>query len=71
MRVLASTTAPENSFPQLGQVRRESVLMGLTALQAQPDPKATPPSTESCEIGQYGLKQTVVPLHKQLRITLY
>jgi hypothetical protein len=34
--------APENSLPQLGQVRWASVPIVLTALQPQPEPKATP-----------------------------
>ena len=31
-----NSTAPENSFPQLGQTRLSSVFMGLTALRMQP-----------------------------------
>jgi hypothetical protein len=41
--------------------------MVLTALQPQPEPKATPRSTKWCEIGQHGPRQTVVPLHKRMR----
>ena len=37
--------APESSLPQLGQVRWVSVLIALTALQPQPEPKAIPRST--------------------------
>jgi hypothetical protein len=62
--------APENSLPQLGQMRWGSVLIALTALQPHSEPKATPHSTQ-CESGQHSAWQTVVPLHKQLRITLY
>src|SRR5260221_10485253 len=36
-----SSIAPENSLPQLGQVRWGSLLMALTILQPQPEPKAT------------------------------
>jgi hypothetical protein len=46
------------------------VLMVLTVLQPQPEPKATPRSTEWCEIGQHGTWQTIVPLHKQSRVLL-
>jgi hypothetical protein len=56
--------APENSLPQLGQVRWNSVLMALTALQPQPEPKIKPRATEWCEIGRHGHWQTVVPFHK-------
>jgi hypothetical protein len=45
--------------------------MALAALQPQPGPKATPRSTQWREIGRQGPWQTVVPLHKQLRIPLY
>ena len=47
-----------------------SVLMDLTVLWPQSEPKATPRSTEWCEIGQHGPWQTVVPFHKQLRVHL-
>jgi hypothetical protein len=65
-----NSIAPESSLPQLGQVRWGSVLMSLTALQAQPQPKATPRSTDWREIGQHGFWKTVVPFHRQLGITL-
>ena len=71
MQTGQNSIAPESSLPQLGQVRWGSVLMGLTALQPQSEPKATPRSTEWCEIGQHGPWQTVVPFHKQLRVPLY
>ena len=66
-----NSIAPENSLPQLGQVCWGSVLMVLTALQPQPEPKATPRSTEWCEIGQYGPWQTVILLHEQSRVALH
>jgi len=47
------------------------VLMPLTALQPQPERKTMPRSPEWCESGQHGPWQTVVPLHKQLRIALF
>src|ERR1700693_1713235 len=65
-----NSIAPESSLPQLGQVRCGSVFMDLTALQPQSEPKATPRSTEWCEIGQHGPWQSVVPLHKQLGVHL-
>jgi len=70
MQTGQNSIAPENSLPQLGQVRWDSVLMGLTALLPQSKPKATPRSTEWCEIGQHGPWQTFVPFHKQLRVHL-
>ena len=48
MQTGQNSIAPENSLPQLGQVRWGSALMGLTALQAQ----ATPCYTEWCKIGR-------------------
>jgi hypothetical protein len=41
-----NSIASENSLPQLGQVRRTSVLIVLAALQPQREPKVTPRSTE-------------------------
>jgi hypothetical protein len=64
-----NSIASENSLPQLGQVRWGSSFIGLTALQPQPEPKATPRSNEWCESGQHS--PTVVPVHKQLRVPLY
>jgi hypothetical protein len=58
-----NSIAPENSLPQLGQVRWMSALMGLTVLRRS-EPKTTPRSTEWCESGQHGPWQTVVPFHK-------
>jgi len=49
MQTGQNSIAPENSLPQLGQVRWGSVFMGLTALQPQSEPKAAPPSAEQCE----------------------
>jgi len=66
-----NSIAPESSLPQVGQVRWGSVLMALAVLQLQRERKATPRSTEWCEIGQHGPWQTVVLLHKQLRVSLY
>jgi hypothetical protein len=43
------------------------MFMALTALQPQPEPKATQRSTQWCEIGQRSAWHTVVPLHEQLR----
>ena len=50
MQTGQNSIAPESSLPQLGQVCWRSALMVLTALQPQPEPKATPRSTEWCEI---------------------
>jgi len=46
-----NSIAPENPLPQLGQVRWGSVFMVLTAVQPQPEPKATRHSTGWCKIG--------------------
>ena len=40
-----NSIAPENSLPQLGQVRWDSIFMDLTALQSESGPKTTPRST--------------------------
>jgi hypothetical protein len=66
-----NSIAPESSLPQLGQVRWVFVLIVLTALQPQREPKATPRSTKWCEIGQRVTWQTVVPLDQQLRVPLH
>jgi hypothetical protein len=64
MQTGQNSIAPENSVPQLGQVRWGSVLMVLAALQPQFEPKPTPRSIEWCESAQRGPWQTVVPFHK-------
>jgi hypothetical protein len=70
MQTGQNSIAPETSLPQLGQMRWGSVLMGLTALRSQSEPKTTPRSTEWCESGRQGPWQTVVPFHK-LCVPLY
>jgi hypothetical protein len=57
--------APENSLPQLGQVRWGSGFMDLTVLQPQHT------RTAWFEIGQDSGWHTVVPLHAQLRVPLF
>jgi hypothetical protein len=54
MQTGQNSIAPENSLPQVGQVRWTSVLIVLAALQLQAQPRTTPGSTESREIGQHG-----------------
>jgi hypothetical protein len=44
--------------------------MALATLQPQPEPKATPRSTEWWEISQQGFWHTVFPLHEQSRVLL-
>jgi hypothetical protein len=61
MQTGQNSIAPENSLPQLGQVRWGSVLMVLTALL----PTATPRSIERCEIGLQSAWHFVVSLHEQ------
>jgi hypothetical protein len=61
MQTGQNSSVPENSLPQLGQVRWGFVIIALATLQSQPQPKATPRSTEWCEIGQQGFWHTVVP----------
>jgi hypothetical protein len=71
MQTGQNSIAPEKSLPQLGQVRWGSVLMGLTVLEPHSEPKATPRSTDWCEIGQYGPLHTVNPFHEELPVRLY
>jgi hypothetical protein len=71
MQTGQNSIAAKNWLPQLGQVLWGSVLMDLTVLWPQSEPIATPRSSEWCEIGRHGPWQTVVPLHKQLRVPLY
>jgi hypothetical protein len=70
MQTGQNSIAPANSLPQLRQVRWRSALMVLTALQPQPEPKATQRSTEWCESEQHGPWQTVVSFYKQVRVHL-
>jgi hypothetical protein len=70
MQTGQNSTAPENSLPQLRQVRWSSVFIVLTALQPQFEPKPPARSTEQCEIGLHGPWQSFVPFHKQLRAHL-
>jgi hypothetical protein len=58
MQTGQNSIAPENSLPQIEQVRWGSVLMGLTAFQ----PKATPRSSEWREIGQHGPLANCCPI---------
>jgi hypothetical protein len=60
--------APENSLPQLGQIRWDTVFMDTTALQPQSERKPTARSTEWSKIGLHGPGKAVVPFHKQLRV---
>jgi len=70
MQTGQNSIAPENLLPQLGQVRWVFVLIVLTALQPQREPKAAPRSTEWCEIGKQGFWHPVVSLHEQSRVLL-
>jgi hypothetical protein len=54
MQTGQNSIAPENSLPQLGQVRLGSVLIGLTALQPHSERKAMPRSNQRCEIARQG-----------------
>ena len=69
MQTGQNSIAPENSLPQLGQVRWASVLTVLAALQLQAQPRARPGSTERREIGQHGPWQTIVAFHKEFRVS--
>ena len=53
MQTGQNSIAPENSLPQLGQVRWGSVLIGLTVLWSQSEAKVTPRSSEWREIGSH------------------
>jgi hypothetical protein len=70
MQIGQNSVAPESSLPQLGQVRWGSVFMGLTALQPQPDAKATPCSTERCEIGPARLLAYCCSVARAIRVTV-
>jgi len=69
MHIGQESIASGSSLPQLGQVRWRSVFIGLTAPQPQSAAKATPRSTEWCEFGHHGPWQTVVSVHKVLRLS--
>ena len=59
MQTGQNSIAPENSLPQLGQVRLGSVLMDLTALQSQPQPTREPMKPESRLSSEEGLASAV------------
>ena len=59
-----NSIAPENSLPQLGQVRWGSVFMDLTVLQPQFERKPTAHSTFTAP------DKAIVPFHKQMRLHL-
>jgi hypothetical protein len=66
MQTGQNSIAPENSLPQLGQVRWGFVFMDLPVLQSQPESKATPTSTECAKSGQHRPWQTVVPVPRAI-----
>jgi hypothetical protein len=64
MQTGQNSIAPENLFPQLGQVRLGSALMFLTALQPQSHRTAIPLSAGCCENSQQGFWHTVALLYE-------
>jgi hypothetical protein len=64
MQTGQNSIASENSLPQLGQVRRDSALMFLTALQFQFQLRAKPRSGQSSETDQHHARDSVIPLHE-------
>jgi hypothetical protein len=66
-----NSIAPENSLPQLGQMRRGSVLIVVTALQPQFEPKPTARSTECCKIGLRGPWQSCCPVPQAIACLLF
>jgi hypothetical protein len=68
MQTGQNSIAPDNSLPQLGQVRWASVLIVLTALQGDLS-RQRDHAPKRCEIGQHGSWQTIVPFHKQCLYT--
>jgi hypothetical protein len=64
MQTGQNSIAPENSLPQLGQVRWVSALMIL--YRFEPTEKAR--SNERSETEQQGAWHTVVPLHEKSRL---
>jgi hypothetical protein len=68
MQTGQNSIAPENSLPQLGQVRWDSVLMDLPAFfSPNLSRKHRYARTDWCESGQ----QTVVPVHEEFCVPLY
>jgi hypothetical protein len=62
--------APESSVPQAAQVRLGSVLMDLTVLQPQFEPKETRRSIEGCENGQHGFPANYRPVAQTIACCL-
>src|SRR6516165_12238607 len=67
MQTGQNSIAPENSLPQLGQVRWGSVLIFLTTLP-RPQPKAAPRSAERWNSHQHSSWRTVFLLHEHSSI---
>ena len=70
MQTGQNSIAPENSLPQLGQVRWGSVLIFLTT-SPRPQPKASPRSAERCELGQHSSWRTVFPVARAIESCAY
>jgi hypothetical protein len=56
MQTGQNSIAPENSFPQLGQVRWHSVFTILTPLNRRPQPKVVPRCAGWCKICQHSAR---------------
>jgi hypothetical protein len=63
--------APENSLPQLAQVRWVSAFMDLTVLQPPFEPKPTARSTEWCKIGLHSPWQSWCPVPRAIALSIY
>jgi hypothetical protein len=61
-----NSIAPENSLPQLGQFRWNTVFMDLTAPKPQFEPKSRARSTEWCKISLHGPLQSCCPSSQTL-----
>ena len=68
MQTGQNSIAPENSLPQLGQVRWGSVLIFLTI--PRPQPKTAPRSAERRELGQHSAWRTIFLFHEQSSVAL-
>jgi hypothetical protein len=67
MQTGQNSIAPENSLPQLGQVRWGSVIMALTALQPHSEPKATHAPRSGAKAASMVPGKLLSLFHEQLR----
>jgi hypothetical protein len=68
MQTGQNSIAPENSLPQLGQVRWGSVFMELTALQRNLSGNQRRAPSSGAKSAFTAPGKAVIPVHKQLRV---